>query len=124
MPIRRQPPRSGAALRRVRSFRTGRQRSSNACGRIPELRLFHLLQYHGPARVAMNGRQDYRFIFGRVPPPPGSRIFAEWANVHGNCTHGTPAGPVLETLKAGQDVLFDIDVQGAAQLHLAGSRGT
>lgn len=33
------------------------------------------------------------------------------------------AGPVLETLKAGQDVLFDIDVQGAAQLHLSLPRG-
>ena len=31
--------------------------------------------------------------------------------------------PVLETLKAGQDVLFDIDVQGAAQLHLSLPRG-
>lgn len=27
----------------------------------------------------------------------------------------TPLAPVLETLKAGQDVLFDIDVQGAGQ---------
>ena len=43
-------------------------------------------------------------------------FFAEWANVHGNY-YGTPLAPVLETLKAGQDVLFDIDVQGAAQLH-------
>ena len=38
--------------------------------------------------------------------------FAEWANVHGNY-YGTPLAPVLETLKAGNDVLFDIDVQGA-----------
>ena len=45
-------------------------------------------------------------------------FFAEWANVHGNY-YGTPLAPVLETLKAGQDVLFDIDVQGAAQLSLS-----
>ena len=49
-------------------------------------------------------------------------FFAEWANVHGNY-YGTPLAPVLETLKAGQDVLFDIDVQGAAQLHLSLPRG-
>lgn len=48
--------------------------------------------------------------------------FAEWASVHGNF-YGTPLAPVLETLKAGQDVLFDIDVQGAAQLHLSLPRG-
>ena len=43
--------------------------------------------------------------------------FAEWAAVHGHF-YGTPLAPVLETLKAGNDVLFDIDVQGAAQLRL------
>ena len=48
--------------------------------------------------------------------------FAEWANVHGNY-YGTPLGPVLDTLKAGRDLLFDIDVQGAAQLHLSLPRG-
>ena len=48
--------------------------------------------------------------------------FAEWANVHGNY-YGTPLAPVLETLKAGNDVLFDIDVQGAAQLRLTLPRG-
>ena len=42
--------------------------------------------------------------------------------MHGNY-YGTPLAPVLETLKAGQDVLFDIDVQGAAQLHLSLPRG-
>ena len=48
--------------------------------------------------------------------------FAGWANVHGNY-YGTPLGPVLDTLKAGRDLLFDIDVQGAAQLHLSLPRG-
>lgn len=39
----------------------------------------------------------------------------EWAEVHGNY-YGTPKAPVEEALKAGRDVLFDIDWQGAAQL--------
>ncbi|MHC1751351.1 guanylate kinase [Humidesulfovibrio sp.] len=41
--------------------------------------------------------------------------FAEWAEVHGNF-YGTPKGPVEEMLGKGQDILFDIDVQGAMQL--------
>lgn len=44
--------------------------------------------------------------------------FAEWAEVHGNF-YGTPLQPVLERLREGEDMLFDIDVQGAAQLALS-----
>lgn len=43
---------------------------------------------------------------------------AEWARVHGNL-YGTPLAPVKSMLKAGEDVLFDIDVQGAARLKAA-----
>ena len=43
--------------------------------------------------------------------------FAEWAEVHGNL-YGTPLAPVQEMLAQGRDALFDIDVQGAAQLKL------
>ncbi len=49
--------------------------------------------------------------------------FAEWAEVHGNF-YGTPLAPVKEKLHQGQDVLFDIDVQGAAQLKLSLSEAT
>lgn len=41
--------------------------------------------------------------------------FAEWAEVHGNY-YGTPLQTTVNSLAAGRDVLFDIDVQGAAQL--------
>jgi len=40
---------------------------------------------------------------------------AEWAEVHDNF-YGTPLEPVRQALAAGRDVLFDVDVQGAAQL--------
>ncbi|MDE7371702.1 MAG: guanylate kinase [Desulfovibrio sp.] len=43
--------------------------------------------------------------------------FAEWAEVHGNL-YGTPLSPVEAMLAEGRDALFDIDVQGAAQLKL------
>ena len=39
----------------------------------------------------------------------------EWAVVHGNC-YATPKGEVAAALEAGEDVLFDIDWQGAQQL--------
>ncbi len=39
----------------------------------------------------------------------------EYAEVNGNL-YGTPKAPVMEALDAGQDVLFDIDWQGAAQI--------
>jgi len=39
----------------------------------------------------------------------------EWAHVHGNL-YGTPEARVMERLAAGEDVLFDIDWQGADQL--------
>ncbi len=41
--------------------------------------------------------------------------FAEWAEVHGNF-YGTPLDATRKLLAASYDVLFDIDVQGAAQL--------
>jgi len=39
--------------------------------------------------------------------------FLEWAHVHG-CTYGTRYQDVIDTLNAGQDVLLEIDWQGAA----------
>ena len=41
--------------------------------------------------------------------------FLEHANVHGNC-YGTARQFLREAGKAGQDLLLDIDVQGAAQI--------
>ncbi|HVQ77807.1 MAG TPA: guanylate kinase [Candidatus Binatia bacterium] len=40
---------------------------------------------------------------------------AEWAQVHGNL-YGTPAPPLEAALARGEDVLLDIDTQGARQL--------
>jgi guanylate kinase len=41
--------------------------------------------------------------------------FAEWARVHGNL-YGTPRRALEEMLRAGYDVIHDIDVQGARQM--------
>ncbi|GFH62331.1 MAG: guanylate kinase [Candidatus Desulfovibrio kirbyi] len=45
-------------------------------------------------------------------------FFAEWAEVYGNL-YGTPLEPVWGMLRQGSDMLFDIDVQGAAQIKLS-----
>jgi guanylate kinase len=41
--------------------------------------------------------------------------FLEWANVHEH-RYGSPRTPIEAALEAGQDVLFDIDWQGAQQI--------
>lgn len=63
----------------------------------------------------MDGK-DYHFLSReRFVELRDQGHFAEWAEVHGNF-YGTPLPPVREMLAKGQDILFDIDVQGAAQL--------
>ena len=45
----------------------------------------------------------------------------EWAEVFGH-RYGTPRRPVEKALRAGRDVLFDIDWQGTQQLAREGAR--
>ncbi|MCR5814895.1 MAG: guanylate kinase [Desulfovibrio sp.] len=70
-----------------------------------------------PRPGEVDGR-DYHFVsesdFLRQREAGG---FAEWAQVHGNY-YGTPLVEVTNKLDQGFDILFDIDVQGAAQLKL------
>ena len=63
--------------------------------------------------------KDYHFIsHSEFERRRAENWFAEWAEVHGNY-YGTPLAPLRDMLEAGQDVIFDIDVQGAAQLKLS-----
>ncbi|MCP1469468.1 guanylate kinase [Sphingobium sp. OAS761] len=61
--------------------------------------------------------KDYHFVdlpeFRRMV---ADHEFLEWAHVFGQ-RYGTPRAPVEAMLKSGKDVLFDIDWQGAQQLH-------
>lgn len=41
--------------------------------------------------------------------------FLEWANVHEH-RYGSPRAPIMDSLAAGKDILFDIDWQGAAAI--------
>jgi guanylate kinase len=64
---------------------------------------------------------DYHFVdTAKFKEMVANHEFLEWAHVFGN-RYGTPHAHVEEALSAGRDVLFDIDWQGAQQLHqLAG----
>jgi guanylate kinase len=66
-------------------------------------------------RGEIDGR-DYHFIDpGRFAAMVKSGDLLEWAEVFGH-RYGTPRLPVIEALRAGRDVLFDIDWQGTQQL--------
>jgi guanylate kinase len=69
-----------------------------------------------PARVTERDGIDYHFI----SPDQFRRMielgeFLEWAEVHGN-RYGTALGPLEKAVEAGQDIVLDIDVQGADQI--------
>jgi guanylate kinase len=62
--------------------------------------------------------KDYKFVsHEEFRDLQRAGYFAEWADVYGHF-YGTPLSPTLDILRSGKDVLFDIDVQGAAQLRL------
>lgn len=66
-----------------------------------------------PMRPGEVDGKDYHFVdlpeFRRMT---ADQEFLEWAHVFGQ-RYGTPRAPVEAMLKSGQDVLFDIDWQGA-----------
>ena len=69
-----------------------------------------------PARSREIDGREYHFVdrprFDQMVAEGG---FLEWAEVHGAC-YGSPRQAVLDALAQGQDVLFDIDWQGARQI--------
>jgi guanylate kinase len=69
-----------------------------------------------PPRPGEEHGREYHFVdraeFDRMA---GAGEFLEWANVHEH-RYGSPRGPIMDTLAAGGDVLFDIDWQGAAAI--------
>jgi guanylate kinase len=77
----------------------------------------------GPRPGEADGR-EYHFVtrehFDALVAEDG---FLEWAEVHDH-GYGSPKGPIMETLAAGKDVLFDIDWQGAGQIAAAAPADT
>lgn len=74
-----------------------------------------------PPRPGEVDGKDYHFVdLEQFREMAGNHEFLEWAHVF-NQRYGTPKADVFHTLSEGSDILFDIDWQGAQQLHqLAG----
>jgi guanylate kinase len=70
-----------------------------------------------PIRPGETDGKDYHFVeVGAFKQMVADHAFLEWAHVFDH-RYGTPKEPVYAMLEAGQDVLFDIDWQGAQQLY-------
>ncbi|MBY8824843.1 guanylate kinase [Sphingomonas colocasiae] len=70
-----------------------------------------------PMRPGEKDGVDYHFVdVAKFKDMVANHEFLEWAHVFGH-RYGTPHAPVEEMLANGRDVLFDIDWQGAQQLH-------
>ncbi|CAM2008086.1 guanylate kinase [Acanthopleuribacter pedis] len=68
-----------------------------------------------PRHGEVDGK-DYFFIDrARFEAMIKEGAFLEWAEVHANC-YGTSRAHIVEQLRAGEDVLLDVDVQGAINL--------
>lgn len=64
--------------------------------------------------------QDYWFVDdARFDQMVADGELLEWAEVHGR-RYGTPRAPIVEAIEAGDDVVLEIDVQGAEQLRKSG----
>jgi guanylate kinase len=69
-----------------------------------------------PKRPGETDGRDYHFIDrARFDAMVKKRELLEWAEVFGH-RYGTPRALVIKALRAGRDVLFDIDWQGTQQL--------
>ena len=83
--------------------------------RFPGLR-YSISHTTRPPRPGERHGVDYFFISAdEFRAGIDSGQWAEWAEVHGHY-YGTSARFLEQTLAAGQDVLLDIDVQGACQI--------
>jgi guanylate kinase len=75
-----------------------------------------------PREGEKDGREYHFLSRERFEELIGQGYFAEWAEVHGNL-YGTPLESVEAILGRGGHLVFDIDVQGAAQLRSTLSSG-
>ena len=67
-------------------------------------------------RVGEKDKVDYFFLsHEEFIHQRDSGLFAEWAEVHGNL-YGTPLKHIEETIKAGKNIICDVDYQGALNI--------
>ncbi|MFP4168336.1 MAG: guanylate kinase [Desulfonatronovibrionaceae bacterium] len=68
-----------------------------------------------PRPGELNGREYWFCSKEEFEDRIENNFFAEWARVHDDY-YGTPREPVLKAVESGNNLIFDIDVQGARQL--------
>jgi guanylate kinase len=69
-----------------------------------------------PPRPGEQDGREYHFVdHAAFDAMVEQDAFLEWAEVHEH-RYGSPRAPVMQSLADGQDVLFDIDWQGAASV--------
>ena len=81
----------------------------------PDLSLSISATTRGPRPGEKEGREYYFLDRPRFDAMIKRDDFLEWAEVHDN-RYGSPKEPIMRTLAAGRDVLFDIDWQGALSI--------
>jgi guanylate kinase len=83
--------------------------------KVPSIALSVSYTTREPRGVEQNGR-EYHFTDRNAFEPMIERNeFLEWAEVHGNL-YGTSATWIEERMRAGQDVLLEVDWKGALQV--------
>lgn len=89
------------------------------CGRLierfPAMRLSVSATTRPPRTGEVHGRSYFFMTREEFEKLAGEDGFLEWAPIYGNL-YGTPAGPVMEMLNRGEDVILEIDVQGGLQV--------
>jgi len=82
---------------------------------VPDLKLSISYTTRPPRPTEKDGK-DYFFVTeSKFRHMVQQEAFAEWAQVHGH-SYGTPKKTLLASLESGEDVLLNIDSQGAMQL--------
>ena len=82
---------------------------------VPDLKLSISYTTRPPRPIEKDGK-DYFFVTeSKFLDMIQQKAFAEWAQVHGH-SYGTPKEALLASVERGQDVLLNIDPQGAVQL--------
>lgn len=90
------------------------------CARLKELHpeLFYSVSLTTrPPRPNEVDGVEYRFVdVAAFKALRDAGELLEWAVVHGTNYYGTPRGPVLDAVAAGNHVILEIDLQGARQV--------
>ena len=82
---------------------------------FPDLKYSVSVTTRAPRKGEAEGKDYYFVSEGRFKEMIKENKFVEWALVHRDYK-GTPINYLIETLQKGEDVLLEIDVQGAMQV--------